>query len=628
MKTNRDILAERAEINDLVAGRTICSAFKETTERFGHKESLKWKTADGWQALTWRQYRDIVRDATFGVQALGFKAGEFGLIMARNRPEHVIADLAINHAGGTSVSIYNTLAPEQIAYIAKHCEATVAFLEDEAFLGKFLSIRADLPHLRRVVLMQGSGPADWVTLWDDMLESGRSSGRTQDDFEKLAAAVKPESLASVIYTSGTTGPPKGVMYSQRNLIWTMDAAVRWRNARSDERWISYLPLAHVAERITTHWLAVFLGFTSYYLPDPSQLVPTLLDVRPTGFVGVPRVWEKFYAGINAGVAAEPDEPRRAAIQGALQLARKVLAAEESGEPLSPELAAKKEAIQPVLQAIRAKVGLDQCELPITSTAPISAEVMEFFYSIGLRLIEVWGMSELTGPATAVPQEAIKRGTVGISLPGVEVKLDEDGEILVRGGNVMEGYYKDPQKTAETIEPEGWLRTGDVATVDEDGYFTIIDRKKELIITSGGKNISPANLENMLKFHPLVGQAAAIGDRRSYVTALIVLDQEAAPGWARARGIQAASSAELAGHPEVVAAIQAAVNEVNQHVSRAEGIKRFTILPVEWTAESEELTPTLKMRRRVVEEKYRDIIEGMYAATPTGHEVVSKIPEPA
>jgi long-chain acyl-CoA synthetase len=445
-----------------------------------------------------------------------------------------------------------------------------------------------------------------------MADGEEADRRDPGAFDRSWRAINAEDLISLIYTSGTTGPPKGVMYSHYNLMWTMESATRILRPPRGARLISYLPLSHIAERFTSHWATMTYGGVTYYQPDMTQLLPTLLEVRPYEFVGVPRVWEKFAAAIQAGIAAEPDEAKRRAVEGALAIGRHLAQYKQRGETPPPELEAKRAAITPVQKAIQSKLGLDQCELPVTSTAPIPMDVLEFFASIGLELIEVWGQSECTGPSTINPPSARKLGTVGTPMPGEEVRLGDDGEIFVRGGNVMVGYYKEPEKTAETTDAEGWLATGDVGKFDEDGYLRIVDRKKEIIITAAGKNMSPANMEGLLKHHPLIAQACVIGDRRPYVTALLVLDPETVPGWARARGIEFSSVTDLAAHPDVVAEVQKGVDYANDQVSRHEQVKKFKILPVEWTAESEELTPTLKLRRRVVNEKYAKEIEELYA----------------
>jgi long-subunit acyl-CoA synthetase (AMP-forming) len=346
-------------------------------------------------------------------------------------------------------------------------------------------------------------------------------------------------------------------------------------------------------------------------PDLAQLFPTLLEVRPTTFGGVPRIWEKLHAALTSGITKEPDAGRRAMVLGALEVARSVVGLEQRGEPVPAELRQKRAMAEPIFAAIRARIGFDRMRYTVTGAAPTPHEVLEFFHAIGVRISEVWGMSETGVIATRNPEDRIKLGSIGTALPGIEMRIAPDGELQVRGGMLMPGYYKEPGKTAEAIDPDGWLSTGDVATVDADGYYAIVDRKKELIITAGGKNISPANLEGLLKANPLIGQACVIGDNRAYLTALIVLDGQVAPAWAAARGIAGHSIAELAVHSEVAAEVERAVAAVNERVSRVENIRRWTILPSEWTPESEELTPTLKLKRRIIVDKYARAISDMY-----------------
>ena len=614
-----DVTAERADIDRKVSGKTVCTIFADAVRNWPDRTALRWKRDGEWRQLTWREYGDQVAAATLALRDLGFGPGQFGLIMARNVPEHVIADLAIVHAGGAAISVYNTLAPEQLEYVANHSEATVAFVEDEAFLNKFLAIRASAPHLQRIVLVRGNAP-EGVISWDDFMAKGRKAYEADPKaFEATWRPVGPEDTLSLIYTSGTTGPPKGVTYSHNNVLWTMEACRRLLNSEGDVL-ISYLPLAHVAERFTSQWNGIYLGREVYFCPDPNELLPYLLEARPTLFVGVPRVWEKLMSGIQAGIAAEPDEGKRQMAQGALSAAITAYKLRRDGQPVPPELAAGVERAQPLFNVLRAKVGLDRCTTPITSTAPCRPEVHEFWAALGLPLFEVWGMSELTGPATCVPLDNHRAPSIGVPLPGVEVKLGEDGEILVRGGNVMIGYYREPAKTADMVDADGWVHSGDIGTLGPDGHFRIVDRKKELIITSAGKNISPANLEALAKSSPIIGQAVAVGDGRKFIAVLVVLDPQIAPAWAKARGVEAKSTAELADNPMVVGEIRRALQQANSHLSRVEQFKRFTILPTEWSPESEELTPTMKLKRRVINTKYGPQIEAMYGDQPGGHDV--------
>ena len=614
-----DVLAERAAIDAAVSGKTVCTAFADAVAKWGEKPALHWKDNGDWRTLTWRDYRDEVAAVTLALRSLGFGPGQFGLIMARNAPEHVIADLGIVHAGGAAISVYNTLAPEQLEYVANHSEATVAFVEDAGFLEKFLAIRSRTPKLQHLVLVRGDAP-EGVMTWESLLARGRElSSAEPKAFEESWRAVGPEDTISLIYTSGTTGPPKGVVYSHNNIIWTLESVQRFW-AIEPQTLVSYLPLAHVAERFTSQWRGIADGHEVWLCPDPNQLLPFLVEARPTFFVGVPRVWEKLMAGLRAGIAAEPEEAKRQMVQGAVEAAISAYRLRHEGKPVPEEFATVVERAQPLFVLLRSKVGLDRCTTAITSTAPCRPEVHEFWAALGMPLYEVWGMSELTGHATVVPMDDHQAPSIGRPMPGVEVRLGEDGELLVRGGNVMVGYYKEPGKTSEIIDAQGWVHSGDIAEPGPNGQFRIIDRKKELIITSAGKNISPANLESLAKSSPIIGQAVAVGDSRNFISVLVVLDPQVAPAWAKARGIGATTMAELAEDPTVIEEVRRALTAGNTHLSRVEQFKRFTILPTEWSPESEELTPTMKLKRRVIYSKYGPQIEAMYATPPGGHAV--------
>jgi long-chain acyl-CoA synthetase len=578
----RDIRAERESLDQEISGKTFCSVFADRARETPEAPALHARDGSGWKTITWSEYREQVKRVTLGLRALGFSRGDFGILFARNRPEHVIADLGIVHAGGTPVSLYTTLSPEQVAYIANHSEARVAFVEDETFYRKLAQIRGELPHLRHIVMMTGAVDDPIAITWDQLV----SRGQTGADFEAMAREVKPDDKLTLIYTSGTTGHPKGVIDTHRTMLWDVASVRRHIALGVGDRAISYLPLAHAADRMLSHYAGIVGGHATYFCPDLQQLLPTLVDVRPTFFGAVPRVWEKLYAGITAQLP-EPARP-------SVELARTIVRYGQRGEAIPAELAAKRAAVEPVFAAIRGKVGLDQVRLSVTGAAPTPPEVIEFFHALGLRISEVWGMSELACVASINPLDRIKIGSIGVMVDGVEAKIAGDGELLVRGGCVMAGYYKEPEKTAETIDADGWLATGDVATVDADGFYKIVDRKKELIITAGGKNISPANIENLLKAHPLVSQACAIGDNRPYITALVVLDPLAAGK-----------------HADTHAEVERIVAAVNERLSRVETIRRFAIVPGEWTAESEELTPTMKLKRRVIHAKYAELIDSLY-----------------
>jgi long-chain acyl-CoA synthetase len=631
----RDIVQERQEIDAEVAGWTMPMAFAAAATRFPDSRAIEWRREDGgWQALSLGEYREVVRDLTLGIAELGFRPRDFGLILAGNVPEHAIADLAVSHARGASVSLYSTLAPEQIAWIANHCGGAIAFVQDEAQLDTMRRVKPKVPTLRLVILMRGQpDPAEgWVVGWDDVLARGRAAGAADPTaFDRVWQQIQPEDLLSLIYTSGTTGTPKGVMYTHRNIIWTAESLARMVGPEvlDGARLVSYLPLAHVAERAISLWFPVWhcasRGVTASvrYCPELTQLLPYLVETRPTTFIGVPRVWEKLQAAIRLGAAGEADEQRRSMVLKALEVATQVASLQHRGEPVPAELAGAHEQLAPVYAGIRAKLGLDACQWAITSTAPTPLDVELFFAGIGLPLLEIWGMSELTGPATGVSPADVRFGTCGAALPGVEVRIADDGELMARGGNVMAGYYGAPEQTADMIDPDGWVRTGDIAEVDAGGYYRIVDRKKELIITSSGKNIAPVQVETQLKRHPLIGQAIAVGDGRSHVTALLVPDPEVAPLWAQGRGIPPGPPAELARRPEVVEAVREAVADANSRLSRIEQVKRFVLVGAEWTSQTGELTPTQKLRRNVVLRRYAAEIDGMYADPPSGVEVETR-----
>jgi long-chain acyl-CoA synthetase len=573
------------EIDAAIAGRTVPGLFAATVGARPDEVALRWRPPGAETAtasLTWSEYAERACRVAAGLQALGVRPGQRVVLMMRNRPEFHYADMGALLAGATPISIYNSSSPEQVEYLAGHSEAVAAIVGDAGLLERFLKVRSELPGLEKLVLVEdpdGHGPSD-VVPFADLL------GAAPVDLEGAAAAVRPDGLLTLIYTSGTTGPPKGVMISHHNLCWVVESMARATGEPlAGWRQVSYLPMAHIAERLVTHYFHVAEGTVVTCCPEPTELVSYLREVRPEHFLGVPRVWEKIHAGITAALAADP--AKQAAFQRAV----------ETGDDA-------------FLANVRAMVGLDGMRLALTGAAPIPRPVFDFFRAIGVPLSEVYGLSECTGPMTWSPEA--RPGTVGPPIPGQEIKLLDDGEVCCRGGNVFVGYLKDPERTAEVLDDEGWLHSGDIGRFDEAGYVQIVDRKKELIITAGGKNISPANLEAAIKSYPLIGQACAVGDARPYMTALIVLDPDVAPAWARSQGIEFASLAELAVHPDVRAEVERCVAEANTRFSQVEQIKRIAILPTEWPPDSEELTPTMKLKRRGVLAKYAEEIEALYA----------------
>lgn len=602
--------AEREDIDRKVAGQTVCTLFQHAVSQYPDVEALKWKEDGEWRTLHWREYGERVRNLAKGLVALGLAPKEFVGILASNRPEHYLVDLATLHAGGVPVTVYSTLAPPQIEYILNHCEAAFFVAENRDVLAKIESIRGQLRALRKILVIDTAGVATNGADIVSLAEVERI-GHTQPDdvFENRWRAVKPEDLATLIYTSGTTGPPKGVMVTHDNVCWTAESLDRLFPRSPGMRHISYLPLAHIAERMAGYYLHLKGASACYFCPSPQQIGDYLREVRPQFFFAVPRIWEKMHAGLVAAIE-KLEEPQRSLVKQAIEVSREKIRREQRGEPIPPELAEQAQNAAWITAMIRERVGLDQIQVASSGAAPIAPELIEWFAAIGVPIAEVYGQSEDTGPTSWNRPGHIKIGTVGQAIPGVEVKLAPDGELLVRGGNVTAGYYKDPEMTRETFDAEGWLHSGDVATIDDEGYIRIVDRKKEIIITAGGKNIAPSNIENMLKQKPLIGQACVIGDRRPFVSALIVLDPETTLAWAQQNDLPAGLSA-LAQHPKVQQIVQGYIDEVNQSLSQAERVKKFVIVPREWTLDSGELTPTLKMKRRVVHERYADLIEQMY-----------------
>ena len=602
-------MATSAEIQAVVEGQTIPSMFVRTAARYADEVALRWRNDDdSWGEWTFADYAERVASAAAGLADKGVGPGTRVVLMLRNVAEFHVLDMAVYFCGGTAISIYNSSSPEQIAYLAGHCEAHLGLVEDIGFLESFLKVRDELPALKHLGVLHNPdalAPGDVFT-YEELLETDPI------DLTEAASIAQPGDLATIIYTSGTTGPPKGVMITHGNVAWTVESLKRCIDFETyaGKRLVSYLPMAHIAERMTSHYQQAFLGYEVTCCPNPGDVASYAREVRPQLMFGVPRVWEKLHAGVMGALAADPE--KAAQFNGAVEAAKPLVDAIDWGTATDEQVAACEAMDAAAFANVRAMLGLDQVECAITGAAPIPAELLSWFRAIGVPLSEIYGMSESSGPMTWTARR-VKAGTVGPAIPGCEVKLaEDDGEIICRGGNVFEGYLNDPEKTAETLDAEGWLHSGDIGTVDEDGYYSIVDRKKELIITAGGKNLSPANLEANLKLIPLVGQACAIGDNRPFVSALVVLDPEVAMAWATSEGIEFTDLNDLAGTPEVRAEIEKGLAEVMAPFNNAERVKQVVILGEEWLPDSEELTPSSKLKRRGVHTKYTDEIESLYA----------------
>jgi long-chain acyl-CoA synthetase len=587
---------------------TMCEAFQLTAAARADRVALR--TMQDGITLTFAEYADKVRRLAAGFHALGVRRGDTVAFMLHNRPEFHPLDTAVMHLGGIPFSVYNTSSPEQIAYLLSDAAPRV-FVVEAGFLETARAAVALQPGVEHTVLLDAADPD---AIHPDELE--RAEPAAGFDFDAAWRAVEPDDVLTLIYTSGTTGPPKGVQLTHANELAEcrgVHAAAPWLGAGGNT--VSYLPMAHIADRGLTHYGQMFWGDTLTCCPDPAQIFAHAADARPTRFGAVPRVWEKLKAALEAGFQTEPDEQCRAGILAAVDLGLKKVRAEQAGVEVPAEVEqAYTRAEEHVYRPIRARLGFDRCESYIIGAAPAPLEVFEFFAALGIPISEVWGMSETASIATIVPQEDLRLGTVGRVIPGVEVRLADDGEVLVRGDTVMAGYRNQPEKTAETIDADGWLHTGDIGTLSDDGFLKIVDRKKELIINAAGKNMSPANIEQQLKQgSPLIGQAIAIGDRRPYNVALLVLDPDACAAWAASHGLADGSVEALSTDAGVLEEVAAGVERANSHLSRVEQIKRFKVLGVDWPPAGDELTPTMKLKRKPIAAKYETEIERLYAA---------------
>jgi long-chain acyl-CoA synthetase len=583
---------------------TMAEAFRITVEE--RPDELAIRTVDDAVRLTWSQLRDRSDALAGGLAGLGVGRGDTVALMLSNRPEFHIADLAVMTLGGASFSLYATSPPEQIAYVVRDAGARVAIVE-RALADRFLAARAELPQLETVIVLDGA--LEETIPWEDVEGAG-----PEFDAEAAWRAIEPEDLLTLIYTSGTTGPPKGVQLVHRNLLAECRAIVDFIEFPESGRVISWLPAAHVAERVAHHYIPIVYALQVTCCPNPREIVAYLPQVRPSWFFAVPRIFEKLKGGLEGMLAAAPEE-QRGPLKAALEASTRKVELEQAGAPVPDELAAAvAKADAEVFAKLRENLGLDQAAAVNVGAAPTAREVLVFFHAIGIHLAELWGMSETCGAGTVNPRERIKIGTVGPALPGVEIRLADDGEVLVRSDVVMTGYRNMPEQTAEALDADGWLHTGDIGELDDEGYLRIVDRKKELIIGAAGKNMSPANIESTVKgASPLIGHVCAIGDGRPYNTALIVLDPDVARAWAGQHGLEDVAPEELAHEDAVLAEVQAVVDAANTKLSRVEQIKKFTLLAQDWPPGGDELTPTMKLKRKPIARKYADVIDAMYAS---------------
>lgn len=604
--------AEAAEIDGAVAELTVPRQFVDTVDRCGNRVAIRAKDGDNWAEWTWLEYADRAGRAAAGLRALGVRRGDRVVMMLRNCPEFYVLDMAAMLCGATPISIYNSSSVDQVTYLARHSKALVGIAEDPAYLARFRDARRDDNALRHVGIVrpgdatQNGGDAEGDTFtFDELLD------HEPLDLADAAATCDLDDFATVIYTSGTTGQPKGVAITHRNACWTGECLRRrlpFDTGYAGKRLVSYLPMAHIAERMVSHYLHTALGFDVTTCPETRAIAEYLAAVHPHVLFGVPRIFEKIQAGVEAVLAADPEQAKR--FDEAVHQSAPIAISRSWDDASADDQATWEQLDSTMFRPMRQLLGVDELEMAISGAAPIRAELLLWFRAIGVPLSEIYGMSESTGPIAWTP-ERIKPGTVGPACPGVEITLGDDRELLCRGGNVFPGYLDQPEQTAEALA-DGWLHTGDIATIDDDGYVTIVDRKKELIVTAGGKNVSPANLEAALRTIPLVGHAFAVGDRRPFVAAIVTLDPDDAPQWAKRHGIESTDLADLASNPKIREEIERHLSEVMEPFNNAERVKKLAILGDEWNDDSEFLTPTQKLKRRALYEAYSDVIDALYA----------------
>ena len=584
---------------------TLCEAFQRTATI--DPDAVALRTPGDAQTLTWREYAAQVRQVAAGLSGLGVRRGGTISLMMANRIEFYPLDVGAQHVGATSFSVYNTLPAEEITYLLDNAGTKVVICEEQ-YVDR---IRASGAAIEHIVCIDGS-PEGTLSL-DDLY----AAGGDDFDFESAWRAVQPDDVATLIYTSGTTGKPKGVETTHANLLFEAFAVEAVLGIEFGDRITSFLPSAHIADRMTGLYTQEVFGTQLTVVSDGRNIAAALPDARPTIWGAVPRVWEKLKAAIEFAAIHEPDETKRQALQWGLSVAARRAGALVAGEPESEDLATEwAKADELVLSKLRERLGFGELRWAVSGAAPIPKETLAFFIGIGIPITELWGMSELSCIATLSHPRDTRLGSVGKLLPGLDCKIAGDGEFLVRGPLVMKGYRKEPAKTAEAIDADGWLHTGDILDADSDGYLRVVDRKKELIINASGKNMSPTNIENaILAACPMVGAMVTIGDGRPYNTALMVFDADSVGPYAAQHGLADASPAALAADSEVIARIAAGVAEGNTKLARVEQIKRFRVLPALWEPGGDEITLTMKLKRRPIAEKYAAEIEELYASEP-------------
>jgi long-chain acyl-CoA synthetase len=593
---------------------TIVDALRRNAREMPHQCAMRTREGGRWQPISWAEYQRAVQEVTAGLDDLGIEAGATVGIFSNNRAEWHESDLGTLSAGCVTVPLYQTSSPEQVAYVLGHAGARLCFVENHELAARVLEVRDELPKLDRVVVFEDDDRLDdpFVVGFEQLRTIGAARlERDPEVFTRRADAVRPENLATLVYTSGTTGPPKGAMVSHANIMWTIASAASLMEIRPNERLLSFLPLSHVAERMISDFAAIAVGAETWFARSLSTVAEDIRDCRPTVFFAVPRVWEKLQEAVSAKLH-ELHGPKRGVIDEYVKLGTRIVGDRQGERPVPAWRRLPYDLLDSSVGAkIRHEVGLDDAHIMISAAAPIHPELLRWFHAIGLPITELYGQTETCGPTTSNPPRDNRIGTVGPAIPGVQVRIADDGEILVKGGNCCMGYLDDPAATADLIDADGWLHSGDLGRLDADAYLTVTGRKKDLIITAAGQNITPQEIEGDLRLHHLVAEAVVIGEGRRYLTALLTLDGDALADWAE-RHHKVADREALAEDPDLRAELEQFVAEVNDKRSRVEGVRKFRILPRDFTVASGELTPTLKVKRNVVNASFADVVEAMYA----------------
>jgi len=607
--------------HEVVPGETLPAMFFNAVRMRGEKVAVRQKELGIWRSVTWREFGETVRAVGHGLIALGVQPGDVVSVLANTRKEWLYADLGALAAGGVSSGIYPTDSPAQVEYLCADSDTRVLFVENEEQLDKALEARVRLPRLRRIVVFDAKGLESFsdpqVTTLERLLDEGRAlAAREPALWEQRLASRGPDDLAILIYTSGTTGKPKGAMLSHRNILHTLRGLNRAGALDERDERIAFLPLCHVAERVVGSYISLYDGARINFVEHPQTVPENVREIQPTHFGAVPRVWEKFYSAVRIAVA-EGTKLEQWAYARAIDCGGRIADLVVAGRPVPARLKlAWRFWDFACLANIRRMIGIDRARLLVTGAAPISPDLVRWYLSLGVPMAEVWGQTECCGVATIMPIARIKPGSIGTAAPYNEVRLAEESELVVRGDNVFMGYLNQPEKTAEALR-DGWLRTGDVGTVDADGFYRITDRMKDIIITAGGKNVTPSEIENQLKFSPYITDAVVIGDKRPYLVVLIMIDQENVERFAQDRDIPFTNYASLCRAPQVQELIRGEVERVNRQFARVEQVKDFRLIEQQLSAEDEELTPTMKLKRKFVNQKYAGLIESMYAGPAAG-----------